>query len=88
MDDTHEPFDAYVNGVQINSGPWDFMVEFYLKVSSDQKEPPTLAGRVRMSPQHALVFARLLQRQVDGYQQTFGKISLPPKMYNDLGLEE
>ncbi len=82
------PFDVYVNGVQINSAAWDFTVEFYVKRDADPKTPAELLGRVRMSPQHALIFARLLQRQVDGYQSTIGPIKLPPKMYNDLGLKE
>lgn len=88
MSDAAEPFDVYANGLQINSGPWDFTIEFYIKRSADAKESPSLLGHVRMSPQHALILARLLQRQVDMYQEQIGRIVLPPKLYNDLGLEE
>jgi len=86
--DPSEPFDVYVNGIQINSGPWDVSIEFYLRKGADPKEVPTSLGTVRMSPAHALILARLLQRQVDQYQEQIGRISLPRKLYNDLGLEE
>lgn len=81
-------FDVYANGVQISSTPWDFTIEFYLKRSADLKEPAEMLGRLRISPAHALILARLLQKQVDAYQQQIGPISLPPKLYNDLGLEQ
>jgi hypothetical protein len=86
--DATEPFDVYINGIQINSGPWDVTIELFLKETADAKDSPRLLGRVRMSPQHALILARLLQRQLDIYQEQIGRISLPPKLYNDLGLEE
>jgi hypothetical protein len=86
--DAESGFDVYANGVQISSTPWDFTIEFYLKRSADVKEPAEMLGRLRISPTHALVLARLLQKQVDSYQQQMGPINLPPKLYNDLGLEQ
>lgn len=83
-----EPFDVYVNGLQLTSSPWDISVEFYIRRDADPKQVPERVGVVRMSPQHALIFARLLQHQVDMYQDSIGRITLPPKLYNDLGLEE
>jgi Protein of unknown function (DUF3467) len=86
--DAETGFDVYANGVQISSTPWDFTIEFYLKRSADLKQPAEMLGRLRISPAHALILARLLQKQVDAYQQQIGPISLPPKLYNDLGLEQ
>jgi len=86
--DAETAFDVYANGVQISSTPWDFTIEFYLKRSADLKEPAEMLGRLRISPAHALILARLLQKQVDVYQQQIGPISLPPKLFNDLGLEQ
>ena len=88
MAESPEPFDIYTNGLQITSSPWDFTIEFFIRRSGDPKAAPDALGTVRMSPQHALILARLLQKQVDIFQESVGRISLPPKLYNDLGLEE
>ena len=45
-------------------------------------------ANVIMSPQHAYVISRLLKKQVDLYEQQVGKIDLPHRLLNDLGLEE
>jgi hypothetical protein len=86
-----EPFDAYVNGVQVTAGVWDVVIDLYLR--SPASDPPSehelvSVGRLRMSPQHALVLAQMLQKQMDFYQERVGAIILPDQLLKDLGLSE
>lgn len=40
-----------------------------------------------MSPQHALIFSKLLEKNVAAYQEKFGSITLPDQMFRELDLE-
>ena len=87
MPESVTPFDIYANGIQVAAGVWDFVLDLYLRSPSPDTEP-RLLGRVRMSPQHALVTAQMLQRQVDFYQENIGPIVLPERLISELGLKE
>lgn len=83
--------DLYVDTIRIAVGVFGFVLEMGMQGVPDtqQSEAPSVKrlARVRMSPQHALVFARLLNKHVDAYQEQVGKIQLPPEAFTDLGLE-
>ena len=76
----------YASGVQIVSSPWDFSLRFSLREGDSPKDVRPVAT-VILSPQHAYVVARLLLKNVDAYEQQIGKITLPPRLLNDIGLE-
>ena len=76
----------YASGFSMATSPWDFTLQFSLREGSTPKDIRPVAN-VILSPQHAYVVARLLMRAVDAYEQSVGKIELPPRLLNDLGLE-
>ena len=76
----------YASGFAMTTSPWDFTLQFSLREGESPKDVRPVAN-VILSPQHAYVVARLLQRAVDAYEQQVGKIALPPRLLNDLGLE-
>ena len=81
----------YANVVSLASSPWDFVLEFGLQGVPDapgsEMPPAKRLVRIRMSPQHALITAKLLISKVRQFEATSGKIGLPPQLYSDLGLE-
>ena len=42
---------------------------------------------IRMSPHHALIFSKLLQKNIAAYQEKMGRINLPDELYKQMGLE-
>ena len=70
--------EIYVNTVGLQSAIWDFKLDFGLV---EQLEDRTVRVRdvirVRMSPQHAKAFAKVLQQHVDSYEKRFGAIPQP-----------
>lgn len=85
MDEDRVP-SYYAGGVSIEMTPWDLTIRFSVREGPTPKDIRPVAN-VTLSPQHALILAKLLARQVDLYQQQVGKIDLPIRLYNDLGLE-
>jgi hypothetical protein len=83
--------DYYVDAVRIAVGPYGFVLELGIQGIGDapgsEKAPTKRLAMVRMSPQHALVVSKLLQKNVARYQQQFGRITLPDDMYRELGIE-
>ena len=83
--------DYYVDAVRIAVGAYGFVLELGVQGIGDtpgSERPPTKRlALVRMSPQHAMILARLLQKNVAAYQQKFGSITLPDELLRDLGLE-
>jgi hypothetical protein len=77
--------DLYTNTVQFMVTPYEVTMVFGL--SSEPNKPPKEIVRLRMSPQHALVMSKLLQKNLLGYRETIGKINLPPRLFQDLGIE-
>jgi hypothetical protein len=76
----------YASGVEMSVSPWDFTFKFSVREGPSPKDVRPVAT-VIMSPQHAWVVSRLLARNVEAYEREIGKIELPPRMLNDLGLE-
>lgn len=86
-----EPPDLYVDSVRIAFGAYGFVLELGVGGIADtpasEKPPTKRLALVRMSPQHALILSRLLERNVAIYQDRIGKINLPAEMYRDLELD-
>lgn len=87
-----EILDIYSDSVRFAVGPYGIMLEFRRTIPPEpgqdgerQEEP---LARVRMSPQHALIMAKLLLKNVREYEEKIGKITLPPGLYRDLGVPE
>ncbi|MEX2158666.1 MAG: DUF3467 domain-containing protein [Dehalococcoidia bacterium] len=83
--------DFYADSVRIGAGPYGFVLDLGIQGIADTpaSEPPPVKRVVliRMSPQHALILAKLLTKNVGIYQERVGKINLPDKMYGELGLD-
>ena len=86
-----EPLEFYVDSVKFGVGPYGFVLELGYQGVADtptsEAPPIKRLALVRMSPQHALIMSKLLAKNVALYQERFGKINLPDKMFRDLGLE-
>lgn len=82
--------DLYVDSVKIGVGLYTVVLELGLQGPRDtpQSEPvPTKTlARVRMSPQHALILSKLLQKNVAAYISTIGPINVPDSVYRDLDI--
>ena len=81
-----EPPDLYSDSVRVASTPYSFIFQFGLVTESPGEQKPVTT--IRMSPQHAWVFARILQRHLDEYEQTVAPIRLPVDLLRELGIEE
>ena len=78
--------DIYVNSVNFAVSPYDFILQFGLK-SEENIEPKHLLN-IRMSPQHAKVFAFVFLKTVRTYEQKIGEIKLPKDLMVKLNLDE
>ena len=85
MTEERKPLDVYTNSVQFLVTPYEVTMVFGLV--SEPNKPAEELVRIRMSPQHALVMSKLLQKNLYGYRETVGKINLPSRLYQDLGIE-
>jgi len=87
-------FTFYANSVNIKIGIYDVMLKFsFREPSSETKDKEDSIDNldyqlvnVVMSPQHALVFSKLLSKMLKRYEEEVGQISLPKKMLKDIGL--
>ncbi len=84
--------DMYVDSVRIGSGLYTFVLELGLQGVLNARNaelPPTKTlARVRMSPQHALILGKLIQKNVKAYVKKVGKIEIPDAVYRDLGISK
>ena len=84
--------DIYCDGVQIAATPFDIVIELQRRAVSfaapgDSK--PVRVGTIRMSLEHAKVFAIVLTRNLHGYeQQTGNTIPLHPELAKNLGISK
>lgn len=86
-----EPFDIYCDQFNVTLGPYG--VTFLLQRSPALPQPGQSTneslGVVRMSLEHAKVFAMLLRRQLKTYEEEAGfPIRVMPQVMNSLGLSE
>ena len=84
--------DIYCDGVQIGSTPFDIMIELQrrppgLPTPADAK--PVRVGTVRMSLEHAKVFAIVLTKNLKGYEDQTGQaIPMHPDLARQLGISK
>ena len=83
--------DMYVDSVRIGVGPYGFVLELGIQglPGTPASEKPSIKrlAMVRMSPQHALILAKLLHKNVRAYEEKIGKINLPEKLFKDMDIE-
>lgn len=95
MQDIFAPSDDspeyYIDSVRMAVGVYTITLELGTQQASDtpQSEPPPIRrlAMVRMSPQHTLILARLLKKNIDEYQEKIGKININPEIYKSMGLD-
>lgn len=85
--DRGEPIlDEYANTVRVS--PTAYHVTLIFGRRTEPAEAEEIAAIIRMSPQLALVVSKVLEKVMRTYQESVGKIELPPRLFQDLGLEE
>jgi len=77
--------DIYANGVNFTVGVWDVTMEFTVRESDGTHKK---LAKVRMSPQHALIMAKLFAKNMKKYEEEIGKIGIPQSLYKELDIEE
>jgi hypothetical protein len=81
--------DIYCNAVQMGISPYDLTIELQLNSPPKEKEAleGVVVGKVRMSLEHAKVFAIMLRKHLKGYEdQTGGAIRVHPDLLKELGI--
>ena len=80
--------DFYVNQVNMAFSVYDVTFIFGtmpLPGEKDTQLDPIV--KIRMSPQHAKVFSKLLAKNIDKYEEDIGNIPIAPTLLKELGLE-
>lgn len=63
-------FNVYCNGIQVAASPFDFT----LILNNNSPLGEKFIGEIKMSPEHAKVFANILMENVRNYEEMFGAI--------------
>ena len=83
--------DYYVDSVRIAVNLYTFTLELGrtgVPNAPGSEPPPTQRlAFVRMSPHHALILAKLLQKNLNTYQHEVGRIEVPDQVFRDLEIE-
>lgn len=81
----------YVDAVRVGLTPYSLVMHFGVQDVTEgevgQRAPVKELVTLRMSPQHALIFAQVLQKHIDLYEEKVGKLALPAAIFESLGLE-
>jgi hypothetical protein len=75
----------FTDNLQLTTGPYSVNLVFGLLDTNNVAHP---VASVRMSPHHAKVMARVLQKQIDAYEKNIGPLVLPSALLKELGIEE
>lgn len=83
--------DIYCDGVGMNLTPYDVMITLLRRppapgVEGKPEGPPVRVGTIRMSLEHAKVFAIMLRKNLKGYEDTTGPIPMHPELMKQLGI--
>jgi Protein of unknown function (DUF3467) len=74
--------ERYANSVQVRASVWDFCIYFgTVKQTSENSVEVQNHEAIFLSPQQAKALYRLLEQNVQGYEQTFGEIALEPRQF-------
>ena len=82
--------DYYVDAVRLGITPFGIVIELGMTGMTEELGSMGLVKKlatIRMSPQHALIFAKVMTKHIDAYQQKVGKIELPAELYKEMGIE-
>jgi len=77
--------DYYINNVTMVTALYEFMMTFGIMSGPDIQPEHLLI--MRMSPQHAKVFSKLLVKNVEEYEKRIGEIKLPDDLMKQLGIK-
>lgn len=83
--------DLYVDSVRVGTSLYTIMLELGIQgipnAPGAEKPHTKPLAFVRMSPQHAKVLGKLIDKNVKLYQEKVGPIHIPPEVYKELGIE-
>ena len=78
----------YVNQVNMTFSVYDVTFSFgTMPLPANAQDGSDEAVVIRMSPQHAKVFSRLLHKNLEKYEKDIGNISISGKLLKELGIE-
>ncbi len=78
----------YSDGIQVGISPFTVTLGFTVAPPAQPgHQVPTPVATIRMSLEHAKVMAILLRKQLKQFEEQLGnEISLPPQVYQQLGV--
>jgi Protein of unknown function (DUF3467) len=86
---TNDPVpEFYVDSARFGYSPYGFIFEFgvtQLADANNEPAPNKPLAVVRMSPQHAWVFVKTLEKQIAAFESANGKINLPESVKEQFG---
>jgi Protein of unknown function (DUF3467) len=86
---TNDPVpEFYVDAARFGYSPYGFIFEFgvtQLADANNEPAPNKPLAVVRMSPQHAWVFVKTLEKQIAAFESANGKINLPESVKEQFG---
>ena len=81
--------DIYCDGVQMGLTPYDVMITLLRRPPVPGAEgKPVRVGTIRMSLEHAKVFAIMLRKHLKTYEDTTGQIPMHPDLMKELGISK
>lgn len=84
--------ETYADSAGFRIGLYGISLEFGIiqatSASYKGRAPIVPRVRVHMSPQHAKVMAKLFVRNMQTYEETFGRIQIPKAVLDELQLSE
>ena len=75
----------FSDGLSIELNPYSVNLIFGI---THGEQPAKNIASVRMSPQHAYVMTQILRKHLREYEDKVGKIQLPDKLLDGLGLDK
>ena len=81
--------DIYCDGVGMGLTPYDVMITLLRRPPVPGAEgKPVRVGTIRMSLEHAKVFAIMLRKHLKTYEDTTGQIPMHPDLMKELGISK
>jgi hypothetical protein len=81
--------DIYCDGTAMAMTPYDVMIQLLRRPSDPGKQSEHIrVGTLRMSMEHAKVFAIMLRKNLKAYEDQAGQIPMHPSLMKDLGISK
>jgi hypothetical protein len=81
--------DIYCDGTEMAMTPYDVMIHLLRRSSDPSKQAePVRVGTLRMSMEHAKVFAIVLRKNLKAYEDQAGQIPMHPDLMKELGISK